>query len=173
MAVLAVGAQGSYALGQGYVSREHQIKAAYLYNLGRYITWPESSFRSRQAPLVIGVVEPDHVGDDLRKIAEVKSIEGRPIHIQKYLRPEDVEHCHILFVPEGVDPEVQTELIRRLKGGHVLLVGESEEFLNRGGIIAFVVRDNNIRLIIAPEAAQGEGLQISSKLLQLALTTNR
>jgi hypothetical protein len=160
------------ALGQDLINREYKIKAAYLYNLGRYITWPSDAFPNEQAPFVIGVIEPDPVGPDLQKIAGVKTIDGRPITVRKFTRSEEVQYCHILFLPRGVELATQRELIQRLAGSHVLLVGETEEFLDHGGVIAFVVRENNVRLIIAPEAAQREKLQISSKLLQIAQTVN-
>jgi len=155
--------------GQDVINREYTIKAAYLYNLGRYVTWPQNAFADQQSPFVIGVLEPDFVGPDLQKIAEVKTIDNRPILVRKFSRPEDVQRCHILFLPRGVEVRIQRELIRRLSGSHILLVGETEEFLDHGGAIAFVVRENNVRLVIALEAAQREKLQVSSKLLQIAL----
>lgn len=163
---------GLPALGQEVINREHKVKAAYLYNLGRYITWPEKSFAGREAPFVIGLIEPALVTEDLQKIAEVKTIDGRPIVVRVFTRPEDIRYCHILFLPQGVEPTLQREIVRKFSGNHTLLVGESEEFLDYGGVIAFVVRENTVRLVIALEAAQRESLQISAKLLQIAHTTN-
>jgi len=166
--ILCVLSSALPSLGQE-LNREYTIKAAYLYNLGRYVTWPTAAFADPQSPFVIGVMEPDFVGPDLQKIAEVKTIEGRPIQIRRFTRPDEVKRCHILFLPKSADGPIQQELIRRLAGSHTLLVGESEEFLDRGGAIAFIIRDNNVRLLIALEAAQREKLQVSSKLLQIAL----
>lgn len=158
----------SAAPGQEVINREYTIKAAYLYNLGRYITWPKEVFTGPQSSFVIGVLEPDFVGPDLEKVAEVKTIDNRTIQVQRFPRPEDVKPCHILFLPKGLDPQAQRQLIRRLAGTHTLLVGETDEFLDHGGAIAFVLRGNNVRLMIALEATQREKLQVSSKLLQIA-----
>lgn len=160
------------AFGQEGSSREYKVKAAYLYNLGRYITWPEEAFGGPQTPFVIGLMEPALLADDLQKIAELKTIEGRAIVVRKFSRLEEIQHCHIFFLPRGVDAKLQREIGRRFSGTHTLLVGESEDFLDRGGVIAFVVRENTVRLVIALEAAQRESLQISSKLLQIAQTMN-
>lgn len=169
-ACILLGTMACPAWSQDGESREYKIKAAYLYNLGRYITWPQAAFANRQAPFVIGVMEPELVSEDLEKIAQVKTIDGRPIVVQRFSRPENVGQCHILFLPNAVAPEIQHELARRLAGSPVLLVGESDDFLRRGGTVAFVLRDNNVRLLIAPQAAERGKLQISSKLLQIAQT---
>lgn len=171
-ALLVLTSMAHLGRGQEPLSREHTIKAAYLYNLGRYITWPANTFADRQTPFVIGLLEPALVGADLEKIARLKTLDGRTIAVERYSRPEDVQRCQILFFPRQVDLPTQRTLIRRLAGSHVLLVGESEGFLDAGGIIAFVVRDNNVRLMIGLDTAQREGLQISAKLLQIAQTQN-
>ena len=46
----------------GGVNREYAIKAAYLYNFGRYVTWPDKMFPNDQSPVVIGVLGPDPFG---------------------------------------------------------------------------------------------------------------
>ena len=43
------------------VSREYQIKAAYLYQFGRYVQWPADAFAAPQSPFVIGVMEKDPI----------------------------------------------------------------------------------------------------------------
>lgn len=169
LAVLMAGILIARGWAQEGFNREYTIKAAYLYQLGRYITWPSQAFAGPQSPFVIGVLEPDFVGPDLRKIAGAKTLDGRPIEVKTFARPEDVQQCHILYLPRGAEAKLPKALMSRLAGTHTLLVGESEEFLDRGGAIAFVVRENNVRLIIALEAAQREQLQVSSKLLQIAL----
>ncbi len=169
LSLAAFYADASTAIAQETISREYTIKAAYLYNLGRYITWPPSAFVSPQSPFVIGLIEPDYVGPDLRKIAAVKAIDDRPVVVKTFAKPDDIQPCQILFVPKSVDPAVQEEIIHRLAGKGTLLVGETEAFLDRGGAIAFVIRDNNVRLIIGLDAAHREKLQVSSKLLQIAL----
>jgi hypothetical protein len=50
----------------------------------------------------------------------------------------------------------------------VLTVGESEGFLERGGMINFVVKGKNVRLEINLVAAEAAGLKISSRLLAIA-----
>jgi hypothetical protein len=47
-------------------------------------------------------------------------------------------------------------------------VGESDSFLQNGGIINFLLKEGKIHLTINLKAAQKVNLQISSKLLSVA-----
>ena len=149
-------------------SREYRIKAAYLYQLGRYVQWPAKAFSSPAAPFVIGVLQQDPIAADLDQIAQVKKIENRPIQIRRFSPDGNVPACHILFLPASLAPEVQAAVVRKLSGKNVLLVGDTDKFLDLGGAVRFVIEENNVRLHIALKAAQREGLTISSKLLQVA-----
>ena len=150
------------------ISRERQIKAAYLYQLGRYVEWPAKAFSSAEAPFVIGVPKEDPIAADLDQIAQVKKIENRPIQVRRFSPDGDVPACHILFLPASLAPEVQAAVIRKVSGKNVLLVGDAGSFLDLGGAVRFVIEENNVRLYIARKAAAREGLSISSKLLQVA-----
>ena len=64
----------SHAVAQppvpGVVNREYAIKAAYLYNFGRYVTWPVEKFLDDRSPVVIGVLGPDPFGAALDRIVQ-------------------------------------------------------------------------------------------------------
>jgi len=149
-------------------SREYRIKAAYLYQFGRYIEWPAKTFPDAKSPFLIGVLDGNVLVEHLEQIAESKKIQDRAIKVLRFTAPDDVRPCHILFLSSTVASESQSEIIRRMAGRGVLPVGESEGFLDWGGVVRFVVEDNKVRIYIARKAAEREGLTISAKLLQVA-----
>ncbi len=150
------------------VNREYQIKAAYLYQFGRYVEWPAEAFPTPQARFTIGVMEKDPIAADLDEIAEAKKINDHAIEIRRFLSPKDVRPCHILFLSASLAAEEQVEIIRRLSRNGVLLVGDGGGFIDRGGVVQFVIEDNTVRVNIARKAAAHEGVAISAKLLQVA-----
>lgn len=154
--------------GSGTINREYQIKAAFLYNFGRYVQWPPEAFRDARAPFVIGFVGPSPVIPESQRIAKAKKIQERPIQIRQFSDAKEVEGCHILFLPVVVEPETRAEVIRRVSGSHLLLVGESSDFLDQGGVMNLVVEQNRVRVHVAEKAAQREKLTISSQLLRIA-----
>jgi hypothetical protein len=150
------------------ISREYAIKAAYLYQFGRYVQWPAESFADGNAPLVIGVLGTDPFGGVLEDIARSKRIEGRPIVVRRFAAMADYTACHILFVPASVSPEQKAASLRKLQGTRTLLVGEEPGFAENGGTINFFLEENRIRFEINMEIAKQDQLKISSKLLSLA-----
>jgi hypothetical protein len=156
------------AQDEDIANREYRIKAAYLYQFGRYVEWPAKAFSDAAAPFVIGILGQDPVTADLEQIARIKKIQDRPIVIRRFPSAADVRPCNILYVPAAVSPEVQAELIRKTTGQGILLVGDSSDFLDRGGVVQFSVEENSIRVAIARKAVDREGLKISAKLLQVA-----
>jgi hypothetical protein len=150
------------------VSREQRIKAAYLFQFGRYVEWPAKAFPDAKAPFVIGVLDGDPIVADLNQIAQTKKIQDRTIQIRRFSSVANIKPCHILFLPDTVKLEDQKEVLRRLSGTGTLTVGDSSGFLGMGGVVRFFMEENNIRVQIARKAAEREGLTISSKLLQVA-----
>jgi hypothetical protein len=59
------------------------------------------------------------------------------------------------------------------RGTPTLTVGEADDFLALGGIIAFVNDGHNVRFAVSIEAADQAKLMISSRLLRLAVNTPR
>lgn len=152
----------------GVINREHQIKAAFLYNFGRYVQWPAEAFADAEAPFVIGVLGSSPVASNLRPVAQTKKIQERPVLIRQFSDPKEMARCHILFVSADVEPETQAKAVQRCLGQPVLLVGENGDFVQRGGMIDMRIEGNRVRVYVALKAAQREALVVSSKLLQVA-----
>jgi hypothetical protein len=155
------------------LNREYAIKAAYLYQFGRYVQWPAQSFAGVDSPLVIGILGPDPFGGILEEIARTKRVEGRPIVVRHFASLAEYTACHILFIAAPVSPEQEAVVIQKLHGTPVLLVGESPKFAERGGTVNFFQEENRIRFEINPEVAKQDQLKISSKLLSLAKIVGR
>ncbi len=75
--------------------------------------------------------------------------------------------CLDLFIGPG-EKKLLPAILGGVKGNSILTVGESEHFVQEGGMIGFVLGENKIRLEINLEAAQKARLSISSTLPALA-----
>jgi hypothetical protein len=151
------------------VPSEYSVKAAFLLNFGKFVTWPENDFPSNSAPLVIGVVGGNPFHEDLRKMIDGKSIGGRPLVFRLFPTPEAVRNCHILFVSQSAQRDAPA-ILAALRGADVLTVTENlPHFANSGFTVNFVTVQEHIRFQINQPATARTGLTISSKLLSLAL----
>jgi hypothetical protein len=155
------------------VNREYTIKAAYLYQFGRYVQWPSHAFPDSRTPLVIGVLGTDPFGAVLDDIARTKRVDQRPIVVRRFATMADYAPCHILFVAASTSPEQKATAIKKAQNFAVLIVGEEPGFAEQGGIVNFFMDENRIRFEINPKAAGVDQLKISSKLLSLAKIVRR
>lgn len=146
------------------LSREYQIKAVFLYNLSQFVEWPKNAFESDQAPVIIGILGDDPFGKYLEETVQSEKIMEHPFLIQKYRSVEEIKMCHILFL-NIARPE---STIASLKGRNILIVGDTKEFIKKGGMIRFATESNKIKIQINMKAVSDTNLIISSKLLRLA-----
>lgn len=165
----AAAGMGTTAPARGEViDREYKLKAAYLYKFATYVEWPKGAFRDAASPYVIGILGPDPVGADLRKIAKVKKIDGRKIEVRNFKQAKEIRDCHILFMPRTLKSETQQAAIKLLSGRSMLFVGETPDFLRHGGVIDFVIQENRVGIYISKSAYETEDLEISAQLLRIA-----
>ena len=152
---------------QTAISKEYQVKAAFLYNFSQFVVWPTEAFPEAQTPLVIGIIGEDPFGAYLDEIVNGEKVNNRPLIIQRYHQVEEIKVCHILFVSQSETKRLE-EILARLKGRSILTVGDIDGFAKQGGMIRFVTEKNKVRFGINVEAAKAAKLTISSKLLRPA-----
>jgi YfiR/HmsC-like len=147
---------------------EYRVKAAFLYNFARFVTWP-SRLESETGVVVIGILGPDPFGDLLESTVAGKTVSGRPFEVRRFSTAAEAADCHLVFITQSEKHSVE-EAIAALHGTATLTVGESEGFVDQGGMIGFVIQDQAVRIDINLDAAREEGLEVSSQLLRVART---
>lgn len=148
-------------------SREYMVKAAFLYNFGKFTKWPPDAFVGTAAPVELCVTRGEPFGDAFNMLIN-KTIQGRPLKIRVLREASDTRSCHILFVSSQEKKKDLKRIFASLRNRSVLSVGESEGFLCAGGIVNFKIKRNKLRFEVNIHAARKMELRISSKLLKLA-----
>jgi hypothetical protein len=155
----------------GAISKEYQLKAAFLYNFTKFVEWQTAHSTDAATPLTIGVLGNNPFGDELEHIVHGRKVNGRNVVI-KEVSSAEAATVNVLFVTAG--EEKQFEPLRTaLQAAGVLTVGESEEFTRLGGIITFVPEGGKIRFEINIVAARDSYVKISAELQKLARTVRR
>jgi hypothetical protein len=143
-----------------------EIEAAFLVQFSKYVIWPDSVFSGSDAPIILGILGRDPFGSALDQIALKSRVSGRTVEVRRFDDLDSVKKSHILFVPSSETGRME-EIMDALGCIPVLLVGDSEDFLNFG-MINFVMVDKKIRFNISRKNCRKAGLRLSSKLLQVA-----
>jgi hypothetical protein len=146
---------------------EYQIKAAFLFNFAKFVEWPPRAFAGATSPIVIGILGDNPFRDDLARTIQGKTIDEHPLLTKEYRSPAEATNCHILFISTSEKKRLP-EIFEALKGTSVLTVSETDRFTESGGMINFFQERSRIRFQINKEAANGVGLKISAKLMNLA-----
>lgn len=152
---------------QAQVPLEQAVKAAYVYNFTKFVSWPAESPLTRAPALTIGILGDDSFAESVEATVRGKQAEGRPLAVLHFRTADEVVPCAVLFVARARADRL-TQLLQQLQGWPVLTVSDAEGFTSRGGMIGLFRDDGRVRFEIGVTAARTAGLQISSKLLRLS-----
>ena len=147
---------------------EYEVKAAYLFNFGRFVQWPASKAGGVFELCVLG---PDPFGMALDRVVTGALVSGRTVRARRIASPDDASPCHIVFV--SAQHERLDEALAVVGKAQVLTVGDSPQFLARGGMIQFVLEGSRVRFQVNLARAQSAGLVLSSELLRVATRVQR
>ena len=142
------------------VPLEYRIKAAYLYNFVKYVEWPGPVPDS----IVICVAGQNPFGTVLEDMIRNERVRGIPL--RSVVIPGPIDECHVVFTPRTSRVPVY---LKAATGTPTLTVGETDNFIELGGMINFfLVEGKIVRFEINRAAAERVNLRISTRLLQLA-----
>ena len=155
--------------GSALKVKEYEVKSAFVFNFLKFIDWPEDD--SQTEDIKIGVFGKT-ASESARKVTKGKTIKGRNIVIEQ-LTSEDIsdikalQSFQVLYIT--VDEQFDYPLILdHVKDHTILTIGETEEFLEEGGIINFLFENKKVRFEVNLIAAEKVNLKVRSKLLRLA-----
>lgn len=146
----------------------YQLKAVFLFNFTQFTEWPEEAFPSDSTPIIMGILGEDPFGGALDRIVENEVVNNRRLEVKKFQRVDEIDRCHLLFICDSESANID-KILKKLSGKHILTVGDSENFAEKGGVIQFYIDPNTgkIRLIINVKAVEDQGIRVSSKVLRL------
>jgi len=144
---------------------EYQVKAAYLYNFGKFVSWPaDAGVTSEFDVCVLGT---DPFGPLLDATVSDSTINGKRVIARRIVRAQDAATCRVVFIAASESQRLSSDLAI-LSKLHVLTVSDNSHFLDRGGMIQFVFEGDRVRFAVNLTAAQEAGLTLSSELLKVA-----
>lgn len=146
---------------------EYAVKAAIIYKISKFVAWPEDAFSSRIEPLPVCLPDADPIGPAMDALAG-KIVGGRPIAIRRLDEISTVAtDCKILFLGQNSSAS-QMKLVSNVASAPVLTIGDSNDFVDVGGIVTLEIEQSRVQFAINVDASERAGLNISAQLLQLA-----
>ena len=194
MVVVLLGALAGYAMGAGddsALSKEYRIKAAFIYNFIKFVDWPqpapaESDKKADDTakPITIGIIGKDLFGDAFEPV-KGKPVRGRKIVVKQFgefrrlvndksndkakseANIEALRQCQLLFTCSSEKKDTD-RIIEIVRGHKVQTIGETDGFVEAGGIVNFILEEKKLIFEVNLVASKRANLEISSKLLRVA-----
>lgn len=148
------------------ISKEYQLKAAFLYNFTKFVDWPPERFADNSSPIVIAVLGKNPFGDEMERLVKDRVVNGHPIQVRFIESADDIPSAHIIFVSARSERNFDESIFDH---PGVLTVGESSDFAERGGMIRFTLVGEKVRFEINQASSDKAGLKLSGQLLKLAM----
>ena len=139
---------------------EYSVKATYLVRFAAFATWTDGAIEPG-APLVLCVAGRDPFGEILNRAANGQTANGRALAVRRPTS-SDLRGCHIAYLGR--------DAIAPLNPPSGVLLVTDEAVAARRGAIHFVVVGGRVRFHVDKRLARAAGIDLSSRLLALALS---
>lgn len=146
---------------------ESQVEAAYLYNFGKFVTWP-SDRAATSEPFNICVLGKDPFGPLLDETVNGEQIDGKKVGISRISKIQEIRSCNIVFISSSEEKRLPTIVVEAQRM-HVLTVSDMPHFAERGGTIGLINHNDRIRFEVNRTRAEECHLGLSSELLKVAV----
>lgn len=151
------------------VELSYQIKAAYIYKILQFVSFPDNAFHI-EGILNVCVLGEDRFGPALDEIDGA----GVPQGIINIVRLQDdagkllLNNCNALYLVESERSNVQS-ILSRINSRKTLTIGEFSPFIRDGGLIELFVQNDTIRFKINRDLVKETDFQVAAQLIQLGV----
>jgi len=150
---------------------DYDVKAAYLYNFGRFVEWPANA-PGKGDFFTVCILGKDPFGPVLDKVLAGETIGGKNVVARRISTPQESGNCQILFLSSTEESRVN-KIMEAMDKEAVLTVSDMPQFSEHGGMVQFVVEDKRVRFEVNLTAAQNAGLTLRSELLRVATVVKK
>jgi len=152
------------------ITQEYQLKAAFLVNFLRFITWPDQSFSPGRQDFILCVAGNNPFGSTLHAI-EGQKINGRTLKIVSADSFQMLPQCHLLYISRSEKNDLNA-LLSHTAQQPVVTVSDIPGFVTSGGSIEFIIKEDRLSFVINHSVLKKRGIQASASMLDLAASVH-
>jgi hypothetical protein len=146
---------------------EFDVKAAYLIDFGKFVR--QTDGQEPRSSFDICLLGHDAMGPTIDDLAANQAIDKLPVHVRRIADVTETRGCSILFMSAEEDAHLREDLAL-LSSSNILTVSDASDFIDRGGMIQFLIVQNHVRFSVNLDAVNRAHLVLSSELLRVALS---
>ncbi|QOJ21063.1 MAG: YfiR family protein [Gammaproteobacteria bacterium] len=161
--VLGYGLPVAHTPAQANNTLEYKVKAAFIYNFIAFTQWPEGI---ADHTINLCLYGEDYFGKEIDKLQE-KSVGARSIKVLRVQDAGQLKQCQAVFFSRSAGDTLPA-ILSSLSASPVLTLADNPNAMTQGIAINMNLVNDKIVFEINLGIARKNGLDISSKLLQLA-----
>lgn len=165
--ILGFGLSISQCIALAQPALEYQVKAAFIYNFLAFTQWPGSDLQT----INFCLYGDAHFGQEIDKL-QGKSVGTRSIKILHDINDEQLKQCQAIFFFKSASHNLPG-ILDSLSDQPILTLADHPDAISKGVIINMNLVSEKIVFEINLGSARKSGLDISSKLLQLAVKVHQ
>jgi hypothetical protein len=165
---IAVIASPRPVAGQARRASEYELKATFIYNLIRFVDWPEDVLPTASDALRLVIIGHDRFNGALDRLLADKTVDHRSIVVVHAASGVMAPAGNIVFLAASEEQRLPTVLAAYCHAP-VLTVSDIDNFAGRGGVIGLVMEHQVVRFAINRTAAEEARLRISAQMFHLAV----
>lgn len=147
---------------------EIMIESAFIINFTKFIEWPDSTTPAGQRKIDICVIGDSKI-INAEQVFKQASFDKLDISLVKEKNISSIStHCQMLFISTSESEKI-ADIILSIKDKPILTIGDTDEFIERGVMINFVIDDGKVKFVINKGAIVAAGLKVDAQLLEIAL----
>ena len=142
-----------------------KYETIFMYQISKYIEWPAD-----MQTFVIGIVGAENapIVEEIKKMAQLKKVNGKPIEVKVFSDAAAVTDCRMLFVTFQQSAGIPT-LSEKCSGKKTLLISEKSGMAKQGAAINFINKGGKMKFELNKSNLSKAGLKVSSSLERLAI----
>ena len=163
--VLLTLSQGLAAAAVDDGDRESMVKASIVYNIARFVTWPETSGQDNAANLIICIQKDNQLATAFSSLAAAQGANGGfQLRLIERFGVQNLE-CHVAFLSEEDLDYVDLSAMAR---DAILTISDTAGFVNDGGTIEIQRAGIKLGFSVNRLIERLSSVSLSSQILQLA-----
>lgn len=153
----------------GHLNAQSDVKvqSVYIFNFARLITWPEAY---QSGNFIIGVIGNSEIVKELELLESNKKVGGRNIELKVFTNIDQINNCHILYLPMEQTKLVQSAVVKAKElGNNTLVICENGDGIIHGAAINFVFKDGKQCFELSKKNTEAFGLTIGMEIQRMAI----
>ena len=148
---------------------EYEIKAGFIYKFISFVSWPKGL--PDDDTITIGILGKNPFGDAFKSV-DGSTVGSSVVKIKFFSNDanyEELKACQILYISPSEEKKLK-DILKAMDHSPTLTVGDSKDFVDKGGMLGFVGKENGrIGIAINSGAASKACLTIRSMLKRIAI----